>query len=156
VLIISLWILEGQNEVFWKLSLLQNDEQAQIPWSVFIGEVLWPSGHPCGPPLDSLQKIHIFLQLGALDLAAVLQIRPHKDRAEREDHLPHPAGHLASDAVQDTVGLLDCKCTLLAHVKFYVYSSADPCTWFCWTSLGSQGLTFWVCHRPPVQQPFHL
>ena len=36
--------------------------------------------HLHGPPLDLLQKLHIFLVLGAPDLDAVLQLGPHKGR----------------------------------------------------------------------------
>jgi len=34
-----------------------------------------------------------------------------------QNHLPQPAGHSSLDATQDTVGLLGCKRTLLAHVE---------------------------------------
>ena len=43
-------------------SLLQA-EQAQLPQSVFVGEVLQPSHHLCGPPLDLLQQLPVFLEL---------------------------------------------------------------------------------------------
>ena len=43
-----------------------------------------------------------------------------KGRAERGNPLPLPAGHPISDAAQDTVGLLSCKSTLLAHVKLFI------------------------------------
>ena len=61
------------------------------------------------------------LMLGAPGLDTVLQMGPHKGRAEEDNH---PAGHLSFDAVQDTVGLLGHKHTLLAHVKPPV--SKDP------------------------------
>ena len=48
----SLQILEGHNEVSPDLSLLQA-KQAQFPQAFFIGEVLQPSDHLSGPPLDS-------------------------------------------------------------------------------------------------------
>ena len=51
----------------------------------------------------------------------VLQVRPHQHRAEGQDFLPHPAGHAAFDAAQDTVGSLGCKGTLLAHVRFPIH-----------------------------------
>ena len=68
-------------------------EQAQLPQPVFVEEVLQPSDHLCGPPLDPLQQLHIFPVLGAPDLDAVLKMGPHKSRAERDSHLPVPAGH---------------------------------------------------------------
>ena len=46
----SLQVLEGCNEVSLEPSLLQ-DEQAQIPQPVFIGEVFQPSDHLSGPNL---------------------------------------------------------------------------------------------------------
>lgn len=44
---------------------------------------------------------------------------------EKEKHLSRPAGHTAFDAGQDVVGLLGCKCTLLAHVQ-HLMSSFSP------------------------------
>jgi len=46
------------------LSLLQA-ERAQLPQPFSIREVLQPSDHLCGPPLDPLQQLHICLVLGA-------------------------------------------------------------------------------------------
>ena len=83
--------------------------------------------HLCGPPLDPLQKLHIFSVLGAPDLDAVLhtfQMRPHKGKVEGNNHLHSPAGYSSSDAAQDTIGLLGRKRTLLAHIKFFIYQ--DP------------------------------
>ena len=45
-----------------------------------------------------------FLVLEAPDLDVVLQMEPHKGRAEQGNHFPHPPGHVSFDAVQDTVG----------------------------------------------------
>ncbi|XP_014803059.1 PREDICTED: complex III assembly factor LYRM7 isoform X1 [Calidris pugnax] len=85
-------------------SLLQA-EQSQLSQLVFVGEVLQPSDHLCGPPLDLLQQVHV-LMLGP-ELDAVPQVGYHDSRGEGENHLPRPAGH-ASDAAQDTIGLLGC------------------------------------------------
>ena len=54
---------------------------------------------------------------------AVLHVRPHKDRAEGDNPLPPPAGHSSVHAVQDSVHLLSCKCTLLAHVELFVHQN---------------------------------
>ena len=43
---------------------------------------------------------------------------PGEGRAERDNPLPFPAGHLSQDAAQDTAGLPGCKRTLLAHACF--------------------------------------
>lgn len=42
--------------------------------SLFLGEVLQPSVHLCGPHLDTFQKLHILLVLGSPDVDAVLHI----------------------------------------------------------------------------------
>ena len=44
-------------------SLLQV-EQLQLSQLVFTGEVLQPSGHPHGSPVDSIQQIHVLFKLG--------------------------------------------------------------------------------------------
>ena len=51
--ICSFQVLEGRNEVSLEPSLLQA-RQAQFPQPFLIGEVLQPSVHLSGPPLDSL------------------------------------------------------------------------------------------------------
>ena len=58
-------------------SLLQA-EQAQLPQPVFAGEVLQPSEHLCGPPLDPLQQLPVLLVLGPPDLDTVLQMGPNE------------------------------------------------------------------------------
>jgi len=75
----SFYVLEACSEVSQKLSLLQA-ERAHLPQPVFIGEVLQPSDHPCGPPLDLLQQVHILLVLGAPSLEEVLQVSPYEGR----------------------------------------------------------------------------
>jgi len=57
----------------------------------------------------------------APDPDTVLQLRPHKDRTERNNQLSLPAGHPSFDGIQDTVGLLGCKCIHLVRVKLFVY-----------------------------------
>jgi len=44
----------------------------------------------------------------------------HQSRVEGQNHLPRPAGRALLDAAQDTVGLLDCECTLLGHAEFLI------------------------------------
>ena len=51
--ICSFEVLEGRNEVSLKPSLLQA-KQSQFPQPFLIGEVLQPSDHLSGPPLDPL------------------------------------------------------------------------------------------------------
>ena len=68
----------------------------------FIGEALQSSDHLHVPPLNSLQLLCILPVLGAPGLDAVLQMEPHKGRAEGDNHLPLPAGHPSFDAAQNT------------------------------------------------------
>ncbi|KAK4821719.1 LOW QUALITY PROTEIN: hypothetical protein QYF61_000262 [Mycteria americana] len=65
-------ILEGCYKVSLQPSLLEA-EQPQLSQAVFIGEVLQPSDHLHGPPLDSFQQVHVLLTLGPPELNAVLQ-----------------------------------------------------------------------------------
>jgi len=74
--------------------------------------------------MDLLQQPHILLVLGASGLDSVLQMGPHEGRVEGGNHLPLPAGHHSFDSTQDTVGLLGCKCALLANVQLLVHQ--DP------------------------------
>jgi len=52
-------------------SLLQV-EQVQLPQSFITEEMFRYSDHLCGPSLDPLQKLNIFLVLGAPGLDSVL------------------------------------------------------------------------------------
>ncbi|KAK4825808.1 hypothetical protein QYF61_002413 [Mycteria americana] len=85
-------ILKGCNKVSLQPSLLQA-EQPQLSQPVFTAQVLQPSDHFCGPPLDSLQQVHVFPVLRAPELDAVLQPRIR----------------------------LGCKRTLLAHVQLFIH-----------------------------------
>ena len=76
-------ILEACNEVSSQPSLFQA-EQAQILQPVFIKVVLQSLDLLHGPPLDPLQKLHIFPLLRAPDLDAVFQLGPHEGRVEGE------------------------------------------------------------------------
>lgn len=55
--------------------------------------------------------------------AAKLQVGSHHSGTEGQNHLPQLAGHGSFDAVQDTIGLLGCKCTLPAHVQFPLWDA---------------------------------
>ena len=111
---------EGHSEVSQKPSLLQA-KQSHFPQHFPIGEVLQPSEHLSGPPLDPFQDLSAFLVLEAPGLDAVLQMGPHKSRVEGNNNVPLPAGHPFFNAAQNTVGLLGCKCTLLAYVQLPVH-----------------------------------
>ncbi|KAK4806791.1 hypothetical protein QYF61_005587 [Mycteria americana] len=96
-------------------------EQPQLSQPVLVGEVLQPSYHFHGPPLDPLQQLHVLLVLRAPELDAVLQVGSHQSRIEGQNHLPQPVGHASFDAAQDKIGLLGCERTLLAHVQLFVH-----------------------------------
>mgnify|MGYP001857004296 CR=1 FL=1 len=57
-------------------------------------EVLQPSDHLHGSPLDSLQQVHVLFVLGSPELDAVIQVGSHESRVMGQNHLPQPAGHL--------------------------------------------------------------
>ncbi|PKU38867.1 phospholipase a1 member hypothetical protein [Limosa lapponica baueri] len=85
-----LQVLKGCYKVSTEPSLLQA-EQPQLSQPVLIGEVLQPSDHFCGPPVDLLQNVHVLPVLRPPELDAVLQMR--KRRSERlgdltKDFLP--------------------------------------------------------------------
>ncbi|KAK4810053.1 hypothetical protein QYF61_005116 [Mycteria americana] len=86
-------LLKGCNKDSPESSLLQA-EQHQLFQPFLIGEVFHPSSHFCGPPLDPLQQVHVFLVLRTPELDAELQ---------------------------DMVGFLGCKRTLPAHVQLFIH-----------------------------------
>jgi len=128
---ISFEILEGCNEVSQDPFCLQA-EQAQFPQPVFGGEVLQPSDHLCGFPLDPLQKLHIFLVLGAPSLATIFQWG--LTRVEQGVTIPSLSRcpHLF-DAVQNSADYPGCK-----HIFDYKfpYTSSDAflntILWIMW------------------------
>ena len=70
-------VLKDHSEVSLEPSLLQ-PKQSQFPQPFLIGEVLQPSDHLSGSPLDPLQELHVLSVLGTPGLDAVLQMGPHK------------------------------------------------------------------------------
>ena len=73
-----------------------------------------------------------------------------KVRVEADNHVPLPAGHPSSDAVQDTISLLGCKSSLLAHVQLFVHR--DPQALLCriaLTELLSQSV--YISETAPTQ-----
>jgi len=83
--------------------------QAEEPNSALVVEVLQPSDHLHGPPIDPLLQLQVVLVLVTPELDTVLQAGSHQSSVDGKDHLPQPAGHAALDATQDTVGFLGCK-----------------------------------------------
>ena len=68
-----------------------------------------------------LQQVHVFPVLRAPELDAGLPVGSHQSGAEGQNPLPQPAGHIAGDAAQGTVGLLGCEHTLLPHVQVLLH-----------------------------------
>ena len=60
-------------------------------------------------------------------------------RVERENHFPCPAGHASFDVAQNTVGILGCKHTKLAHKHIIKQQS--------------QVLLLWAALNPLITQP---
>ncbi|NXO11734.1 F120B protein, partial [Oriolus oriolus] len=94
--------------------------QPQLSQPVFIAEVLQPSDHLCSLSLGSLQQVKALPMLGTSELDVALQVESHQSRVDRENPLPHPAGHAALDAAQGAVGFLGSECTLPAQVKLLI------------------------------------
>jgi len=94
--------------------------------------------------------------LGAPELDAGLQVGSHQSGAERQNHLPRPAGHTAEDAAQDMVGFLGCECTLPAHVLLFIHqypqvllgrAALNPLIWQGAPG-GAEGCVFATCTSP--------
>ena len=112
-------------------------------------DVLPLSNHFCGPPLDLLQQIHIFLVLVTIGLDTVLQMGHHEGSIESDNPLPLPAGPFFFDAAQNTIGPFGCKGTLLAHVQIFVHVH------FRTPKIFSAGL-FSVSFSPSLDQLIHM
>jgi len=104
-----------------------------LPQPFFIREVLQLSDHLCIPPQDLIQHLDICLVLDAPDYDAVIQMEAQNSGTEGDNPLPLLSAHSSFDAAQDAVGLLGCKCALLAHVKLFVQQ--DPQDLFCRANL---------------------
>ncbi|KAK4815950.1 hypothetical protein QYF61_010444 [Mycteria americana] len=93
-------ILEGCYKVSPQPSLLQA-EQPKLSQPILVGEVLQPSDHFCGPPLDPLQQLHVLLVLRAPELDAVLE-------GCSRSHHPVLKSRIAATQVQDpALGLVE-------------------------------------------------
>ena len=79
-----LQILEGCYKATSDPSLLQA-EKPQLPQPVLEGEMLQPSDHLCGPPLDLLQQLRVLFVLRAPEVNTVLQVGSRKSRVEGQN-----------------------------------------------------------------------
>jgi len=87
--------------------------------------MLQAPNHLCGPPLDSVLKFPVLLELGGPELDTLLQMSPHQGRVKGKNHFLHPTDHTLSNASQDTIGLLGLKGTLLAHGQPVVHQNTQ-------------------------------
>jgi len=108
--------------MYWKAAVRSPQSLLQVehPQPFLIRVVLQPSEHLCGPSLDPLQQLLIFYVLGIACLDTVCQMGPRESRAEGDSPLPAYCQPSVA-AAQGTVGLLICRCTLLAHVKVFIH-----------------------------------
>ena len=65
------------------------------------------------PPLEPLQKLHIFPELLAPGLDTVLQLGPHEGRVEGDNPLPRPAPLLMQPAIQQAFWAASTHCSLM-------------------------------------------
>ena len=120
-------VLEGCYKVSPQSSLL-HAEEPQFSQLFLIGEVLQPSDQLCGPPLDPLQQLHVLLVLRAPELDVGLQVGSHQSRAERQNPLPRPAGHVAFDSAQDMVGCLGSECIISGSCWAFYQPTPPSCS----------------------------
>ncbi|NXY47112.1 GKAP1 protein, partial [Ceuthmochares aereus] len=66
------------------------------------------------------KPLAVTLKSFQLDNNLVLQMRSYRSGIEGQSHLPQCAGNASFDAAQDMVGLLSCRCTLLAHIELLI------------------------------------
>jgi len=62
-------------------------KQPQLSQPVLTGEVLQSLDDLHGPPLDSLEQVHVFLTLGASKLDIGLRVGSHQSGVEGQNHL---------------------------------------------------------------------
>ena len=93
------------------LSFLQTKE-TQLPQPLLVREMLHSL---CDSALDSLKQFLVLLELGGPELDTLFQMRSHRGRVEGEENFSQPINHPSSNTLQDTVGCLGHKGTVLAH-----------------------------------------
>ena len=146
--------------------------QTQLPQLVFTREVLQASDHLHGPRQDLLQQQYVFLVMEVPSLDTVLQLGPHKGKAERDNHLPLPcwsrillafwatSAHcwvmLSFSSTRTPKSFSTGLHSWSSSPSLYTYldcsnPSATACTWPRCTSLGSHGSrSIWMAFLPSV------
>ncbi|XP_030305802.1 small integral membrane protein 31 [Calypte anna] len=98
----SLQILESSYKV---TSGPLHIEQSQFPQPILIWEVLQPTAHFCGSPLDTLKEQYV-LMLATTALDTILQVESHKSGVQGENHLHGRTVHASFDASPNTLFIL--------------------------------------------------
>jgi len=92
---------------------LISKERCFSPWNILVA-LLWTLSKSSAP----------FLCWGPKAWMHYSRWGSHEGRVEGDNQLHVLAGHLSSDGTQDTISFPGCKCTLLAHFKFFI--NQDP------------------------------
>ncbi|XP_037986597.1 uncharacterized protein LOC119698592 isoform X2 [Motacilla alba alba] len=117
---------------------LTKAEQTHFLKPFLIAELLCPSSHLGGPPLDSFQQVHVLPVLGTPEVDAALQVGSHQGRETESPPTPSPPALTAFDATHDMFGFLGLKGTGLGHVQALIH---------CTPKSFSAGL-LWICSSP--------
>lgn len=100
----------------------------QLYQSLLVWKMLQSLNHLCGPFLDSLEYVHIFLVLGNPEPGTVLQVWHHQCWVKGKDHFPWTAGGALPNTAQDTISLLCHKGTLPACIQLGVHQDTQVLT----------------------------
>ncbi|KAK4806908.1 hypothetical protein QYF61_012629 [Mycteria americana] len=91
------------------------------------GEVFQPSDHFCGPPLDPLQQVHVFLVLGIPELDAVLQgWRLNHFPGQPVPMLDNPFGEEKFPNIQSKPPLVQLEAISSRPITCYLGEETDP------------------------------
>ncbi|KAJ7401265.1 hypothetical protein BTVI_97626 [Pitangus sulphuratus] len=128
-------------------SLLFSRLNNPSPQPFLMEEVLHPSDHLHGPPLDSLQQVHVFLVLRTPDLDAALQVFIHKNpqvlviRAALNEFLSQSllmSGIAPTQVQHFALRLVELHEVLLGSLLIFVQDPLDGVSSFCCVNCTTQ------------------
>jgi len=93
-------------------SCLLKAEQIQFMQPLVMYPVPWPPAHLGGPPLVSLQQVHVFVVLSSLKLGALLQMQSQKGWIEAKKYFAWCASYILAN-VQFTLSTARAHCWLV-------------------------------------------
>lgn len=96
-------------------------EKTWLPCCFLLEKVLQPFNYLCGPPLDLLLSVHVFLELWGPELGTELQVQPDKHWVKWSDNVSISANSAPAGAVQDPTHLCCCSGARLTHVQLVVH-----------------------------------